>query len=69
MVRRMSTTIALPKQLLRSKELAKYLCCTRSTIRQWREEGMPVYIDRPQYVVYNLEDVLAWLKSTSSEQK
>ena len=49
--------------LLTTEQLSHHLQVSSQTVKLWRNEGMPVYINSGSTLRYRLDDVIEWLNN------
>ena len=49
--------------LLTTEQLSHHLQVSSQTVKLWRNEGMPVYINSGRTLRYKLNDVIEWLNN------
>lgn len=51
------------KILLTTEQLSKHLQVSPQTVKLWRNDGMPVYVNSGRTLRYKLDDVIIWLNN------
>ena len=64
-----SGQIQKEKQLLDTKEAAEYLGISKNTLYEWIIQGKVPYIKVGRLVKFRKEDIEAWLKRRTQEEK
>lgn len=57
------------ERLLTSKELRDTLRVSKTTIQNWRNQGMPVAVDSDMIKRYRWKDVIEWLNEKGVKGK